>query len=70
MILGVADIADAAHCTAPMRYAKDENEILLGLNSRQLNSCKVLGGGMFCDSMSYLFIRLSGDRISTPTPDS
>lgn len=63
-------MADAAHCTAPIRYAKDEKGMFLGLNSRQLNSCRVLGAGMFCNPMSYPSIRPPGDITSILTPDS
>lgn len=64
-------MADAAHWTAPIRYAKEEKGMFLGLNSRQLNSCRVLGVGMFCNHMSYLSTRPPGDNImSILTPDS
>lgn len=43
----------AAHLTAPMRYAKDENEVLPKANSRQSNSSSVLGSGIFCRNYQH-----------------
>lgn len=38
--------ADATHLAAPIRYAKDENDVLLRENSRQSNSSNVFGSGI------------------------
>lgn len=37
------DIAVTAHLAAPMRYAKDEKEVLPMANSRQSKSCRGFG---------------------------
>lgn len=43
---GAVDIANAAHRTAPTRYANDENAVTSEANSRLSNSCRVLGLGI------------------------
>lgn len=45
-ILGDMDIARAAHLTALIRYANDENEVPSAANSRQSKSSRVVGTGI------------------------
>lgn len=47
-VLGAVDMARASHRTAPIRYAKDENAVFSGANSRVSKSCRVLGSGISC----------------------
>lgn len=47
VLFGDMVIAEAAHFTAPIKYANDENSAS-GKNSRQLNSSRVLGCGISC----------------------
>lgn len=65
---GAIEIADDAHRTAPMRYAKEENDVSSKVNSRQSNSSSVLGSGMSCPgliSKGYV-----PDQDSSLAPDS
>ena len=45
-ILGEIDIANAAHLTALIKYANDENDVPSAANSRQSKSAKVFGTGI------------------------
>lgn len=46
-IFGEMDIANAAHLTALIKYAKEENDVPSAANSRQSKSARVLGTGTF-----------------------
>lgn len=53
-ILGEMDIANAAHLTALIKYAKEENDVPSAANSRQSKSSRVLGMGIFWELISFV----------------